>query len=118
MREQVVVIGEHGTQRRTMIVIAGQQPDRHRQGLQEIAQEAVLRFAAEIHQIAGDDDDVGQLRRGEQGVDGGAQRAGGIDPAVRQLAARLDMEIGQLRDQGAAFMLSVQVVRVMPLREA
>jgi hypothetical protein len=42
MREQVVVIGEHGTQRRTMIVIAGQQPDRHRQGLQEIAQEAVL----------------------------------------------------------------------------
>ena len=82
-----------------MIVIAGQQYHGHRQALQQVAQEAVFLFVAKIDQIAGDHDDVRQLWRGQQRVDGGAQGVCGVDHAVRELAASLDMQIGQLCHQ-------------------
>ena len=60
---QVRMVGERVPQRVALVVIAGQQVDRHRQRREQVAQMRVRLGPAGVGEVAGDHDDVGPLRQ-------------------------------------------------------
>ena len=95
---QVAVRAELGEELGAAVVVAGHEIDRHGERLEDVAQHLVFLGKPAVGEIAGGDHQVGLAR---QGLDGGHRRLEhgvGVDPLVGDLAARADMQVGDLGD--------------------
>ena len=95
---EVPVRAELGEELGAAVVVAGHEIDRHGERLEDVAQHLVFLGKSAVGEIAGGDHQVGLAR---QGLDGGHRRLEhgvGVDPLIGDLAARADMQVGDLGD--------------------
>ena len=79
-----------------VIMVAGQQVQRHVQRGQQCAQLGIGCGAAIVHQVTGQHGGIGAALQGGYGTQGLLQQAGSIDLAIGQFTCGQDMQIGQL----------------------
>jgi len=92
------MIGKGGQQVGAIIMVAGHQVIGHGQALQLRAQHGVFVRVAEVHQVTADEHDIRAWLAGVQVLDRAAQRRQGIDHPVTRLAAGLEVQVADLRD--------------------
>jgi hypothetical protein len=96
---QVGVLGEGLAQRIARVVVAGDHVERHGKRRQQSPEMGVFLWLAAIHQVAGGEHDVGPRIERIHMRHRPLQEARGIDAAVKQLAFRLDVHVGDLSDE-------------------
>jgi hypothetical protein len=95
------VVREGGGERPALVVVAGDQVDRHGQRRQQVVQAAVLVRAPPVDQIARREHDVGARLQREQMLHGAREVRRGVDAPVGERPFGLDMRVGDLGDQHA-----------------
>src|SRR5438445_7733442 len=99
---QVRVRGKCGAQVRGLIVVSRHEEERHRQRLEDAREVGIFLRAPEIREVAGEEHRVGPLRKLQDVRHAAREEGGGVDHAIGELAARLDVHVGDLREEEAS----------------
>src|SRR6266545_7620266 len=95
---QIVVVADLADERAAVVMIAGDEIDRHGKRRQQLAQVPVLVRVAGIDEVAGREHDVGARGHPGELLDAAGEKPGGVDPTVGELPVGPDVHVRDLRD--------------------